>query len=348
MFTRSLLTVAVSLVLASHAHADNLAAAEQYGNGNKLDATQFGTALGLTTSQSGTNNEISSEQTGQRSEARLTQQGEGNYQSIYQFNTYDEYSGNHRAVIDQVGAFNTANVVQLDDAANSASINQDGNDHRIDIQQSGRVNDFTGYQGGVGNQALIIQEGGARAEASQSGTGNSLSVEQTAWPFGASMAVSQSGEFNVADIVQTAGGRYPGGRIELDQDGQANNAEVAGTGAWSVLEFTQTGNGNELAVNQSGRNTRIAGTSSGDYNRAEIDQTGDNNVLDLAQSGSDNLIQATQGGWWGQGDIGTVAQTGNSNFASLTQNVNVEGAATNIASILQNGSNNSATVVQGQ
>ena len=348
MFTRSLLAAALSILLAGHAHADNLAAIEQYGNGNTLDATQSGTALSLTTSQIGSNNEIRSDQIGQDSDARLTQEGEGNYQRVYQFNTYDEYSGHHSAAIDQLGTFNTAVVLQLDDAANSASIVQDGSRHRIDVQQSVRVNNFSGYQGGTDNQALVIQEGGSRAETSQSGTDNRLTLQQTAWPFGAATVITQTGEANTADVRQTAGGRYPGGQIELTQDGQNNGANVVATGAWSMLDFTQAGAGNQLTVTQSGRNTRITGTSMGDYNEADINQTGDNNVLDLAQNGSDNLIEATQGGWWGQGDIGTVSQTGTANFASLTQNVNVEGAATNVASILQNGSNNSATVIQTQ
>lgn len=347
MFTRSLLAAALSVVLASQAQADNLAGTEQYGNGNKLNATQSGTALGLTTSQVGSNNNIRSDQNGQDSDARLTQDGEGNYQSVYQFNAYAEYSGNHSAAIDQSGAFNMAVVRQLDDAANSASIIQAGSGHRIHVEQSVRVNHLSAYQSGTDNQALIVQEGGASAETSQVGTNNSLSLLQTAWPFGASSAITQTGESNTADIEQTDGGRYPGGRVELTQNGQANNAEVAATGAWSILDFSQTGAGNQLTVEQGGRDTRITGTSIGDNNQADINQTGDNNVLDLAQNGADNIIEATQGGWWGQGDIGTVSQTGTANLASLTQNVNVEGAATNVASILQNGSNNSATIIQG-
>lgn len=348
MFTRSLLAAALSVVLASQAHADNRAATEQYGNGNILDATQSGTDLGLATFQSGSSNIIISEQLGQGSDARLTQQGEGNYQRLYQFNTYDEYSGNHSAAIDQSGTFNSAVVSQLDDAANSASIVQDGNGHSINVEQSVRVNDLFAYQSGTVNRALIIQEGGARAETSQIGTNNSLKLQQTAWPFGASATVTQIGESNAADIQQTDGGRHPGGRVELIQDGQENSAQVVATGAWSMLDFSQAGSGNQLTVDQGGRNTIITGTSIGDNNQADISQTGDNNVLDLAQNGADNIIEATQGGWWGEGDIGTVAQTGTANLASLSQNVNVEGAATNIASILQNGSNNSATVIQGQ
>jgi len=43
--------------------------------------------------------------------------------------------------------------------------------------------------------------------------------------------------------------------------------------------------------------------------------------MDLVQNGNDNMIVASQDGCWGEGDVGSVSQTGSSNFASLTRNL---------------------------
>ncbi|WP_404441286.1 hypothetical protein [Stutzerimonas chloritidismutans] len=349
MFIRSFLAIAVSLVAIGQAQAaDSYITTEQFGTANTLTASQAGDSLGIAVSQGGSDNEISIDQSGQGSTIRSNQQGEGNYQRVYQYNSYEEYSGNHSATIDQVGGYNTAVVLQGDDAWHAASITQDGERNTLTLEQSVRVNNFLGSQSGTGNQAAVIQEGGASAEISQTGTNNTLNLHQTAWPFGAGTSITQTGDANVADVRQTDAGRYSGGDVNLTQSGAANEAEIDATGAWSVLDFAQSGTGNQLTVDQSGRNTSITGTSNGDNNRVDIDQTGDVNVLELAQDGSDNVIEARQGGWWGEGDIGTISQIGTANFASLTQNLTTQGSPTNVATILQNGMNNSATVVQGQ
>ena len=100
------------------------------------------------------------------------------------------------------------------------------------------MNSLFAYQSGTDNQALVIQEGGARSETSHIGTNNSLSLLQTAWQFGASSAITQSGESNTANVEQTDGGRHPGGRVALPQDGKGNSADAVATGAWSLRWHT--------------------------------------------------------------------------------------------------------------
>jgi len=159
--------------------------------------------------------------------------------------------------------------------------------------------------------------------------------------------VSQTGSSNSANIYQTDGGRHSGGSVDLTQNGLDNTANIVATGAWSTFEFEQTGSANRLTAAQSGRNTSFSGSSIGDGNQLDINQSGDFNSLEVAQSGNDNIIVANQGGWWGEGDIGVISQTGSTNSAMLTQNLTQEGASTSMANILQNGTGNSATVVQG-
>lgn len=348
MHYRSLLATAVALVLIGQAQAaDNQAITEQIGNLNRIEASQNGSNLDLSVYQEGAENVVSTAQIGVGSTARLSQQGEGNYQRVYQYNGQDEYSGNHRAVVDQIGANNTAVVLQYDVANHSAEVLQEGDYNITTLRQSERVNSYVGQQSGTGNYTRVSQEGGADAKSTQSGTNNTLYLHQRAWPYGASTKVSQTGASNFADIYQTDGGRYPGGSLELTQDGLDNTANIVATGGWSVFEFTQTGSANRLTAEQSGRNTSFSGSSTGTGNQVDINQSGDFNSLAVAQSGNDNMIVANQGGWWGEGDIGVISQTGSANSASLTQNLTQEGAATSMANIMQNGTGNAATVVQG-
>ena len=367
MHTRSLLAAAVSFVLVAQAQAagnqttteqvgdsnivwvtqagsDNAISLHQDGTINRAAATQSGADLAVSVSQQGDNNSIESYQYGVGSSARLSQQGAAQYQMIFQQGS----EGSQSIEIDQKGSNSVAYVLQSEAAGSTAVITQEGDGQTTTLGQTERVNDYTGYQGGSDNYANVTQEGGSRAVTSQTGTDNQIDLHQTAWPFGASSTITQAGEYNDARIRQTDAGRYSGGDLSLTQQGRANAANVEATGAWSIFDYVQTGTSNQLYANQSGRNTEIAGSSVGDYNQVDIDQTGDNNALDLAQNGNDNVIEAIQGGWWGEGDIGMVSQTGLANFASITQSVNVEGAATNVANIMQSGMNNSATVVQGR
>jgi hypothetical protein len=49
----------------------------------------------------------------------------------------------------------------------------------------------------------------------------------------------------------------------------------------------------------------------------------------------------------GGGDIGVLSQTGLANSASMIQNLIQDDAATSMANIMQNGTGNTATIVQG-
>lgn len=140
--------------------------------------------------------------------------------------------------------------------------------------------------------------------------------------------VSQIGDSNQANIVQTAANAY----AKVEQDGDANDSDIAQTGTGSAyIESSQEGDGNFARLQQSGSGANVAYvTQSGNgnwlesnqvalgavHNGAILTQTGDNNDMSLYQEGSDNLAALTQEG----DDNGMSAvQLGDGNRLSWTQ-----------------------------
>jgi hypothetical protein len=157
--------------------------------------------------------------------------------------------------------------------------------------------------------------------------------------------ISQVGDLNEADVVQTAPNAY----ASINQAGDSNDVDVAQSGTGTAyLEAAQNGDSNFARVTQSGTGQNVAyvtqnGTNNwvwsnqlalGEvYNGARLSQTGNDNDMVLDQQGSDNLAVLTQEGdnngmtavqigegnrlaWTQQGDNHTdlqVTQTGGSN-----------------------------------
>jgi hypothetical protein len=153
---------------------------------------------------------------------------------------------------------------------------------------------------------------------SQVGNNNVANVIQTA-P-NAYTAVAQEGDSNDAEISQDGTGT---GYIAASQTGDGNFARLEQSGSGqNVLYATQTGTGNWMWSNQLALGAIYNGaelSQNGNYNDMELDQEGGDNLAVLTQEGDSNGMTATQIGegnrliWTQQGDYLSdlqVTQTG--------------------------------------
>jgi hypothetical protein len=368
MFSRSFLAAAISLALIAQAHAAGTASSEQIGNDNLIEIIQEsgqdvsavalqdgdsnqafldqrGTELAIQTSQQGTDNRVEVEQDGWDSRAEVSQAGESNVASVFQ-QPFD--NGQLNAFIDQNGQGNESIVLQRDASISWTETSQTGQDNVARIEQHERMNSIAVTQIGERNITNASQDYGSGAEILQTGNDNAVALNQSSSSY-ISTRIEQSGSFNEADVTQWAGGRFPGGYVDLYQQGEGNQAQVRSGDAWADVKFDQVGDANLLEVAQSTINGNVTGYSKGDFNVVDITQDGADTYVDIAQEGSDNMILVSQTGgiyYYVTDDTGTISQTGTANFASLTQDHVGDDLGTNTASIMQNGVGNSATVTQ--
>jgi len=248
------------------------------------------------------------------------------------------------ATITTTGSGNTANATQsgdlniatIEQVANNSSATQiqNGLSNTADLDQKGSwpagstVESETGYQEQVGsnNQATLWQlsdggSGGNNGNQYQNGTGNTV----IAWQHTISSTVDQDqlGSDNEAHAYQTGYAGY----IRQYQEGVQNVAAVdeQGAGGWAAgnkAEQTQIGNWNKSEISQYG----TGGAKSAEGNEAYV-----------AQYGHDN--------WAGEGLYNNalfgIYQEGNYNYASITQNDNV-----NKAEAYQYGDSNTIDITQ--
>lgn len=368
MFSRSILAAAISLTLMAQAHAagtvsseqtgnDNLteiiqessqnvsAIARQDGDSNQAFLSQKGDELTIQTSQQGTDNLVEVEQDGLDSRAEVSQTGESNAASVFQ-QPFDD--GVVDAFIDQDGQGNESIILQRNASISRAETSQTGQNNVAQVEQHERMNSITVTQVGERNVTNALQDYASGAEIRQTGNDNYVALNQSSGAY-VSAGIEQNGSFNEAEVTQSGGGRYPGGDVELYQQGEGNQAQVSSGVAWAYVEFDQIGNANLLNIEQSSINADVTGYSKGDFNTVDVTQNGDDVSVDIAQDGSDNIILVSQSGGVFYNvtyDTGTISQTGTANFASLTQGHASDDLGTKTASITQNGVSNSATVTQ--
>ena len=142
---------------------------------------------------------------------------------------------------------------------------------------------------------------------SQVGDNNVANAVQTA-P-NAYAAVVQDGNSNDAETNQSGDGT---GYIAAAQTGDANFARLQQSGAGqNVVYASQTGSGNWMWSNQAALGAIFNGaklSQSGNYNDMALDQEGSDNLAVLTQDGDNNGMTATQLGdgnrliWTQQGD----------------------------------------------
>lgn len=139
---------------------------------------------------------------------------------------------------------------------------------------------------------------------SQIGEGNIANAVQTA-P-NAYASVAQNGNTNDAELSQTGSGT---GYIALSQTGDSNFADLSQSGSGqNVLYAAQNGTGNWMWSNQSALGAI--------FNGAQLTQTGNYNDMELDQEGSDNLAVLTQEG---DNDAMTASQIGDGNRLTWIQ-----------------------------
>ena len=143
--------------------------------------------------------------------------------------------------------------------------------------------------------------------------------------------ISQVGDNNVANVVQTAPNAY----AAVIQDGNSNDAEVRQSGEGTgYIAASQTGDDNFARLQQSGSGQNVLyATQSGTgnwmwsnqaalgaiYNGAQLSQIGNDNDMALDQEGSDNLAVLTQ---HGDNNGMTANQLGDANRLVWTQDGN--------------------------
>lgn len=138
--------------------------------------------------------------------------------------------------------------------------------------------------------------------------------------------VTQIGETNRASVRQSA----PDARAEVVQTGDRNDAEVVQNGRVGYAQIRQIGDSNAATATQSGKggntlflaqlgshNSAVVSQESAMLeNGARLLQSGQGNVMTLAQSGNDNQAQLTQ---QGDNNVMNAAQTGAGNRLDWTQ-----------------------------
>lgn len=143
--------------------------------------------------------------------------------------------------------------------------------------------------------------------------------------------ISQIGDSNDADVVQTAANAY----AKITQNGDSNDADVAQTGAGTAYaEASQSGTGNFARVQQSGSGQNVLyamqdgnnnwmwssqNSTGAIFSGAQMTQTGNRNDMELYQDGSDNLALLTQDG---NNNGMTAVQIGEGNRLTWTQDGN--------------------------
>ncbi|MCY0094035.1 beta strand repeat-containing protein [Hoeflea ulvae] len=252
---------------------------------------------------------------------------------------------NNKAYLDQTGSDNTALIEQTGDN------NQAGkNGPWTVLIQNGTFNDLDINQAGDGNKAGIRNGG-----IDQHGPRNTLSISQP----GNSNEVVTIGQFgrgssgfvsNQASISQRSNNNFVG-NVAQDNNSAMTSANLlnqlsviqrAGDDN-TITEIDQDGGDNRLAIRQVGGNNEIGKAQQGAFNnvfnstrgRLSIHQTGDDNVVTEAkQAGERNTAHLTF----------TGDRNGNGGFTPLSNGFAGSVAGGFSSSLIQSGTNNSATL----
>jgi hypothetical protein len=258
---------------------------------------------------------------------------------------------------------------------NVATIQQDGSNGDVQLQQNGQYNGTTsGYVGSInqasstnGNHA-IVQEAGDHNDfaISQSGSSGTQNHNYATLIQGSYVT---PGSYNLARINQ-AGGPNTGHILSSSQDGHLNNLDSTQTGTgngnsltssqtnltavWSPNSITnlQIGSGETANLTQNGYSLTITNNQSGTGDSFVVaSQNNSNNSIVNIQSGTSNTATVTnQGGTYGtinntqSGANGsaTYSQTGYHNTATLQ---NQYGAYSSV-DVTQTGSNSTGQLLQ--
>jgi len=258
----------------------------------------------------------------------------------------------HEAQIDQLGSGNEIDLTQ-DNTSTLATINQNGTDNKADVYQRNYLFSFGTYSSSVG----VDQTGdNNQAWVDSDGFGNNVSITQgsSGTPSNGQYAnVTQDGSDNESSIEQFGNGGADHTQI---QDGSANNAVAESSwgsstglqeqyGSENTSIFKQNGYHNATTI-QDGLNNYSWLRQSAGSSTAMFDQVGDNNQVNADQRGVGNTMDVDQTG--NGNTAGTVGftnrglfQIGDNNMMNVVQNGDMNSAYVN-----QNGNMNQTTINQ--
>ena len=346
------------VLAASFAIAQNKALVEQVGSTNGATVSQSG-ANDVTVRQLADKNTAQVSQTnaygiayknvgvvlqlkGNENSATLIQNGYGNKANLYQgiiagyaqSGTVAMAANYNTGFVRQVGNSNDVyDFFQLGDQ-NTGSVDILGNSNRVEFQQG-----FTNYDSG---DAVWSNRNNSAVNI----TGSSNFVGMWQWGNDNTSNITQNGSSNNAAVFQGYSYRDQGiafvpdatGNVSnVSQQGSSNNVRAAQLGDYNTISLTQNGNGNKVGGPGTGLATYFRQTGDGNqfYGvqtdgatlEATSGQTGNYDYINMSQGASDNaeIIQAggdsnkvwlTQGGG---GQDATILQTGSNNTASVSQ-----------------------------
>jgi hypothetical protein len=351
-------------------------ASQAFAGSSSTFLLQTGNGQQATITQSGDNNSVGT------SDAKpfLQQNGDtpsalaGSGSNIITINQTG--SGNH--VIGFDGYIHPApalGVAGQSGTGNVSTIQQDGLNGDVQLQQNGQYNGTTAGYGGSINQAsstngnhAIVQEAGDHNDFAITQSGSS-GLQNHNYATLVQGSYVTPGSYNLARINQV-GGPNTGHIVSSTQSGHANNLDSTQTGTgntnklissqtnltanWSANSITnlQVGSGETADLTQNGFALTITNNQSGTGDSFVVaSQNNSNNTIANVQSGTSNAaIVTNQGGTFGtinntqSGSNGsaTYFQTGYHNTATLQ---NQYGSYSSV-DVIQTGSNSTAQLLQ--
>ena len=275
---------------------------------------------------------------GQQNDAEVTQQGQDNDASLTQ--EHQGSSGQNFIDVYQEGTSNSIDNFAQYGSGNDATIDQNGvsNTVRNNPEQGAQSGIPGGGPNGASYNGLVTidqdGEGNTVWDLDQIGSQNTAHIRQEGEDNFADVetqySINDMQEGNLAEITQT------GNRNVVGNDRAPGNRGIHQQGTSNELSLTQTGNDNvgglktlsEAGISSLGPNGLVGGGEQFGGRQALV-QAGEGNSLTISQDGQDKIEFVLQNG---VGNTGTITQLG--------------GAASNQASLVQRGSNNTATVTQ--
>jgi hypothetical protein len=210
--------------------------------------------------------------------ARIYQNGNANTASIVQ-DTADILVN---ADIEQVGNYNRAAIIQIDNVHVDAWLRQNGTSNVAVLNQTKVDGATRAVQNGSGNKLTFSQNGVLQNPAlTQTGTQNEILFSQDEVTLGV-LTITQTGDSTIVTGSQTSSD----GTDSIVQVGTGNNAALVQSGAGDGL-ILQNGNYNFASLNQLG-NSKALITQTGNHNRATVTQIGDAFVASITQTGAYN------------------------------------------------------------
>jgi hypothetical protein len=287
-------------------------------------------------------NNVDAYQKGSLNDVTVTQSG------LSSSSTAIDQNGSDLATITQVSntLLNVVTVVQ--DANNTASIDQQAGGNAVAVNQTSLITTTVGaglHIGGTaaGNVAEVVQYGADNALTTITQSGNNNLNAIINQDTDNSATITQSGSNNIqAGIFQTSG----------TVSATLNAATINQQGGFGTTNITQSTSNNTASVVQDSTSSNAVATvtQSGMFNIASISQSNTYNTAIVVQSGtagagSENNVTITQDGFGlsGAADTAVATQlTGDLNSITINQH---RGDGSNVT-VTQDGSSNTATVTQ--